>query len=118
MKILDKEYEEISEEDAYTDSTLELLKEGVIEITTNEKVRYFREVKPAPEFPIKIEMSHGFHLNVGEGRFIDLIGDDEESLALVGGEKKDREQDINGILKALLYLKTEDDIIKRLKELR
>lgn len=119
MKIDNKEYEEISEEDAYTDSTLELLKEGVIEITTNEKVRYFREVKPAPEFPIKIELSDDYFLLFNKNKSI-IISDGDKYLTLISCEDfpLEEEKDINGILKALLYLLPEDDIIKKLKELR
>lgn len=121
MKILDKEYEEISEEDAYelVDSPfakgIRCIKLEVIKLTDGKVTRYFREVKPAPEFPIKIKLCGGFLLEVTKNKSVILIPSFGNKLTLVEfGDNKD----INGILKALLYLETEYDIIKRLKELR
>lgn len=126
MKIDNKEYEEISEEDAYelVDSPfakgIRCIKLEVIKLTGGKVTRYFREVKPAPEFPIKIEMSNGAYLTAFRNKAVDFVWDRrgiDTNFISPEEDESFHNKDINGILKALLYLETEYDIIKRLKEL-
>lgn len=115
MKILDKEYEEISPTEYWNTPA-----ENRIQIIKNNKVTSFREVKTSQEFPVRIEMAGGEYLEVNKDKTV-LIKDynnDSFGEVIISGSDSWRDKDINGILKALLYLETEDDIIKRLKELR
>lgn len=106
-----KEYEEISRKET---------KKGDLSISElGGETRYFREVKPAPEFPIKIHQGKScFYFKIDKDKKLYFENSiTNNSMCIIG--KDNPKEDINGILKALLAIGlTEDDIIKRLKELR